>query len=158
MPVGTGLIPAFSSAALTSSGRAGVAISISAMARPSSASLTQPPTKRATIPASASAAMTAQVCGAVIQGRGAMVRALLPLTGALRSPLRLDMAGNDPAILPAWRHIDARLRFAEMHIDDHEHDNQQQRPRSNKPHPRQSPPARRAARSEEHTSELQSRQ
>ena len=42
---------AFSSAATTASGRAGVAISISAIGRPSSASRTQPPTKRATIPA-----------------------------------------------------------------------------------------------------------
>ena len=71
MPVGTALSPAACSSSITRSGDSGVAISISpAGARPSTASRTQPPTKRTSLPPALSAAMTALVAGSVIQGWG----------------------------------------------------------------------------------------
>ena len=52
----------------TVSGGAGVARSMSRTGRPSTASRTQPPTKRASMPWAESAASTASVAGAVIHG------------------------------------------------------------------------------------------
>jgi len=70
MPVGTAFNPAASSSSITRGGWSGVAMSISVTARPSSASRTQPPTKRTSFPPAVSAAITASVAGALIQGCG----------------------------------------------------------------------------------------
>ena len=56
-----------------------------------------------------------------------------------------DMARHDMAVLPTRRHIDARLRVAEMHIDDEQHQEQQHRPGAGQPQPGQAPPVHRAA-------------
>ncbi|MNY39025.1 hypothetical protein D3C86_1736880 [compost metagenome] len=69
IPVGTDRRPAAFKAATTASGVRMVAMSMSSMDAPIRALRTQPPTKRAQSapPASASAAMTARVAGAVSQ-------------------------------------------------------------------------------------------
>ena len=69
-PVGTALIPAFSSNAITLSGSSTVAMSMSLTARPSTAARTQPPTKRASPPSDVTALMTARVLSASIQSGG----------------------------------------------------------------------------------------
>ena len=68
IPVGTALMPAFSNAAMIPSGRAGVARSISALGRPSSASRTHPPTNRASMQAACSASSRSRVAGSCNQG------------------------------------------------------------------------------------------
>ena len=71
MPVGMALMPAFSSSAMTLSGGSGVAMSMSTTGRWSTASRTQPPTKRTSAPSAARASTTATVSGAVIHRWGA---------------------------------------------------------------------------------------
>ena len=68
MPVGTALSPAARARSMTASGRASVAMSMSATGRPRRALRTQPPTGSAWWPAAVSAPQTAWVAGACNQG------------------------------------------------------------------------------------------
>ena len=101
-----------SAAAITSSGRAGVAMSMSVTGRPSSALRTAPPTARAANPRAASAANTALVSGRVSQlgiveaGRGRRghdCRALLQGAGldapVLHARRRVDAPGFPPGVV-----------------------------------------------------------
>jgi len=70
MPVGTALMPAFSSSPMTVSGLSGVPISTSVTGRRAMASRTQPPTKRTSAPSAVSASTTVRVSEAVNHGWG----------------------------------------------------------------------------------------
>src|SRR5919108_6119868 len=74
MPVGTAFRPAFTNSSVTRCGDSGVAMSMSRMVRPTSASRTQPPTKRAPSPSAVSARITAAAGPSVIQGCGRRCR------------------------------------------------------------------------------------
>src|SRR5688572_16464214 len=74
MPVGTAFRPALRNSSVTRCGDSGVAMSMSRMLRPTSASRTQPPTKRASSPSAVSARITSAAGPSVIQGCGSRCR------------------------------------------------------------------------------------
>src|SRR5688572_22236234 len=109
-PVGTAARPAAFAAAITSSGRAGVAMSMSVTVRPSKVLRTAPPTARAAKPWAASAANTALVSGRLSQlassrrgGAGAAMIASLLQRAGLDAPVFHVRWRVDRAWLPAGR-------------------------------------------------------
>src|SRR6185437_1257774 len=98
---------------ITSSGKSGVAKSISPIGRFNSASRTQPPTKRAS---PLSAASNARVAGRFIQLCGLMrIRSARRCAG-----IGLDMARDDVAVLDIGRYVSPFARAAEIGVGENE--------------------------------------
>src|SRR5947208_878892 len=129
MPVGTAFSPAASSSSITRVGASGVAMSISVTARPRMLSRTQPPTKRTSAPPAVSAATTARVAGALIQGCGGRYSIAISVAG------RLEMSWLDGAIDDLGRQVDVGRRGATEEGQSQERDPEQQSPGNRQPRP-----------------------
>src|SRR5579859_305716 len=142
MPVGTTLTRAFCSSAVTTSGAAGVAMSMSETGLPISVSRTEPPTNLAMTPPAASAARTRRVGASVIQACGAMRTPVAERRIRIKSEVRcrtgLDMARHDLAVDGARRHVVRGVGApAEAECHEGQHANHEHDPGGGEPGPRQ---------------------